>query len=257
VTDVQEIISRATLNGNILKLPDGQIDRKVYESVAKTLGFIGGKWKGGKVAGFVFDTDPSEKIQIILDGGKVPNLKKEFQYFATPALVAHMLVQDANIGPMNRILEPEAGQGAIVEIILKQTMGMACTVDCYELMPENAEILKKRIATDFKNRNVRFAGHDFLTDPIPEVRWDRIIANPPFANNQDVDHVLKMYHHLADHGVLVAIMSPHWTFAQEKKCVEFRKWIEDVGAEVTELDAGLFKESGTNIKTVKVRIEKP
>ena len=53
MTIAQEIISNATITGNILRLPAGQLDLKVYQDVAKALDLIGGKWKGGKVMGFV------------------------------------------------------------------------------------------------------------------------------------------------------------------------------------------------------------
>ena len=68
---------------------------------------------------------------------------------------------------------------------------------------------------------------------------------------------VKRIQHLARKGILITIMSPHWTFANEKKCVAFREWLDSIGAEVEALDAGLFKESGTNVKTMLVSIVKP
>lgn len=257
MTPTQEIISRATINGNVLKLPEGQLDRKVYMDVAKSIEIIGGKWKGGKVAGFVFAEDPTEKVAILLSGEKIVSAKKEFQYFPTQPLVALSLVRWAEIEPNNRILEPEAGQGAIVDVILSQTMGMGITIGCFELMPENYTILERKYKRGTEFGKVQMLGHDFLTEPNPTSQWDRIIANPPFANNQDIDHVRKMFYHLVPGGILTAIMSPHWTFANERKCVEFREWMKANDAEVEEIEAGAFKESGTNIKTVMVKIRKP
>ncbi len=251
MTQYQGIISRATIEGNILRLNEGQLDRKVYQDVAKAIELIGGKWKGGKTMGFVFNSDPTEKVALILNGEKIISTKKEYQYFETPVLLAHRMVEMAEIQAHDSVLEPSAGQGAIVHQIVRAQPTMV--VDCFELMPENQEILKLNFAND-----INFLGADFLADGIPSTKkWDRIIANPPFSNNQDIDHVRKMFCLLAPKGILVSIMSPHWTFAAEKKCVEFREWFMKAKGAPVELDPGAFKESGTAIRTILVKITKP
>lgn len=87
--------------------------------------------------------------------------------------------------------------------------------------------------------------------------YDRIIANPPFSNNQDVNHISLMYEFLSPGGRLVAVSSTHWQFATEKKSKQFREWIEKVGAQIIEVPVGTFKESGTMIPTLIIVIEKP
>ena len=52
--DAQKVLQECTVEGNVVKLPEGQLERKLYQEVAKALDLIGGKWKGGKVFGFVF-----------------------------------------------------------------------------------------------------------------------------------------------------------------------------------------------------------
>ena len=56
--------------------------------------------------------------------------------------------------------------------------------------------------------------------------------------------------------VIENITSRHWKFASEKKCVEFREWLEEVHGEVFEIGAGEFKESGTTVSTMAVVIKK-
>jgi hypothetical protein len=52
-------------------------------------------------------------------------------------------------------------------------------------------------------------------------------------------------------------MSPSWIFGSQNKQVKFREFLDyDVKSVYEELPAGLFKESGTNIKTMLVVIEK-
>ncbi|HZK96540.1 MAG TPA: hypothetical protein VFC67_20230, partial [Prolixibacteraceae bacterium] len=130
--DKQEILQSCTVEGLIVKLPDEQFDRKIYQEVAKALELIGGKWKGGKIAGFVFNEDPTDLLAQIA-GGESRNLKKEYQFYATPPAIADWLVELAGIKPDHKILEPSAGQGAIINAINRILPTQR--VYWYELMP--------------------------------------------------------------------------------------------------------------------------
>lgn len=240
-----EVLQNCKVEENVIKLPDTQLDRKEYLEVKKALELIGGKWKGGKVAGFVFKNDPTDLLNQIANGEK-RNLKKEFQFFATPTDLAEKLVYYADLKNHDTILEPSAGQGAIIEHINKQ-----CSVvpDCFELMEVNKIILNK---TELK---FELIGDDFLKSDSKE--YSKIIANPPFSKNQDITHVYKMFDKLNRGGKIVTIMSKHWQNSTNKKETEFRNWLEELEAEVIEIKAGEFKESGTSIATVIVLIDKP
>jgi len=240
-----EVLQNCKVEDNVIKLPDTQLDRKEYLEVKKALELIGGKWKGGKVFGFVFATDPTELLNQIANGEK-RNLKKEFQFFGTPSELAEKLVYYADLKNHDTILEPSAGQGAIVEHINKH-----CSVvpDCFELMEVNKIILNK---TDLK---FELVGDDFLKSDSKE--YSKIIANPPFSKNQDITHVYKMFEKLNRGGKIVTIMSKHWQNSTNKKETEFRNWLEELEAEVVEINAGEFKDSGTSIATVIVLIDKP
>jgi type I restriction-modification system DNA methylase subunit len=85
--------------------------------------------------------------------------------------------------------------------------------------------------------------------------YDKIIMNPPFSNNQDLDHVLHAYKCTKEGGKIVAIMSSHFTFASDAASVNFRKWLDDRGY-YEKLPEGSFKESGTGVNTVLVVIDK-
>lgn len=112
----QDILKQCYIEGNIIKLPNIQLDRELYLEVKTALELIGGKWKGGKTQGFVFNEDPSEYLDKLCNGEQI-NLKKEFQFFATPPAIADRLVELANIQPEYDILEPSAGQGSIINAI--------------------------------------------------------------------------------------------------------------------------------------------
>jgi hypothetical protein len=63
---VEEILQQCTVNENIVKLPNVQLDRKTYLDVAKKLNLIGGKWKGGKISGFVFEVSATNVAASII-----------------------------------------------------------------------------------------------------------------------------------------------------------------------------------------------
>lgn len=245
LTPKQKILQKCTIEGNVVKLPEGQLDRKLYEEVKNALELIGGKWKGGKTAGFVFLTDPTELLAEISLGAK-RNLKKEYQFFGTPDVLSDELVAYAQIKESDIVLEPSAGQGAIVKAINRVYPKMK--VYCYESMAVNKIFLNKI-------PQVQLIGDDFLAHG--DKKFDKIIANPPFAKNQDIDHVKEMFSCLKPGGRLVSITSNHWEKSTNKKETAFRNWLSEVGAEIKQIGRGAFKESGTTVGGLILIINKP
>lgn len=121
-------------------------------------------------------------------------------------------------------------------------------VDCYELMPENKEKLSKL-------DHIRLLGDDFTQAEHPS-EYDLIVANPPFSKNQDIRHVMQMYQDLKPGGTVAAITSRHWQQASEKVCKDFRAFLEEVSAQVYEIEEGAFKKSGTGVGTIAIVINK-
>lgn len=249
MTTVQDVLKQCTVEGTTIKLPPAQLERKLYQDVAKSLELIGGKWKGGKIMGFIFPQDPSELLEQIASGEK-RNLKKEFQFFATPESLASEMVMYADIQPTDIVLEPSAGQGAIIKAI--QQRHPAHPVQYCELMPLNQTFLLKQQA-DY----TLFVNEDFLRITNRPNFFDKIIANPPFAKNQDIDHIYKMWEVLKPGGRIVTIASKHWLYSSNKKEISFKNWLYDtVEATVNTVEAGAFEESGTKIETVMIIIDK-
>lgn len=242
---VEEILKHCTLENNIIKLPQVQFNKKSYAEAKKWIEEAGGSWQGGKIQGFTFPFN-AERVFSILHEGKRCNLQQEFQFFATPPEVADWLVMLAGgVHKDEKILEPSAGTGAIIDAIHRSCNDVI--VDCFELMPENKELLSMK-------KNIQILGDDFTMYDLG--LYDKIIANPPFSKNQDIKHVKRMYGHLKEGGTVAAIMSCHWKVASEKECVEFRQWLSDVHAKVCDIEEGAFKQSGTVIKTTTVVINK-
>lgn len=239
-----EVLQNCTVEGNIVKLPEGQLDRKLYLEVAKALELIGGKWKGGKVMGFVFPNDPTDLLNQIA-GGEHRNLKKEYQFFETPDDLADELVDLVFIQHNHDILEPSAGQGAIIKAIHRAYN--VRPIWAYELMDINRTFLNKI-------PDVRLLGDDFLQC---DTLFDIIIANPPFTKNQDIDHIRKMYDCLKPGGTLVSVASNSWVIGSQKKQIEFKAWLKSQNHETFDIEAGRFKQSGTLVGAKIIKIDKP
>ncbi len=238
----QDVLDACIIDEKVVRLPN-QLDRKLYVDVAKALEGIGGKWNR-KQQGFLFPHDPSELLGRVREGEKI-NLKKEYQFYSTPPDLARYLVELADIHSDDHILEPSAGQGYLLDIILEYP---CAHLECCELMPQNQQILQE------KGYLVRAA--DFLSY-LPERRYSKIIANPPFANNQDITHVQHMYRLLARGGRLVSILSNHWKFCQNRQEEAFRQWLSCVPHIGEQIEPGRFKESGTMVGACILVIDKP
>lgn len=244
-TEAISTLQNCTVDGLVVRLPEEQLDRKTYLEVKGRLELIGGKWKGGKVGCFVFMENPSELLEEIANGGS-RNLKKEYQFFATPDDIADELVGLADLKEDDRVLEPSAGQGAIVKAINRVFPAMI--VETCEAMSLNQTFLQKV-------ETAVFVAEDFL-ELSDQMGYDKIIANPPFSKNQDIDHVRKMYELCAPGGRIVSIASKHWQLSSNRKETDFRDWLADLGAEIINIDSGKFKSSGTMVATCILVINK-
>ena len=240
--DVLAVLSRAETNGNTLIL-SGQLDRKMYERTNKILEAAGGKWNR-KAKAHVFDDEAANRIDQIILSGEVEIPKDEFNYFPSPIIVVDRLMELAGINPGMCVLEPSAGRGAIS----RACSNSGAVVDCYELMRENYEALA---ALNIPRTACIHA--DFLTIQ-PHPHYDRVVMNPPFAKQQDVKHVLHALKFLQHDGLLVSVMSAGVSFRDNKLTQEFRAMIEDRGGNIEQLPDGAFKESGTMVRTVIVKI---
>lgn len=242
---IQEVLAGCTIFGNGLRLPNVILERSEYLQVKNVMESHGGKWKGGKFAGFVFDHEP-EDVLAAFKAGDVSDKKKEYQFYATPTWIADMMVDDLMLLPEHKILEPSAGLGSLVEAVHREIP--FAVVDCYEINDAHYRYLGVM-------PGVNLCGRDFMESPDTE-DYDRIIANPPFSKNQDIDHIMKMYSRLKYGGRMAVITSTHWTFAEDRKSVEFRSWLQCRCRHREELPAGAFSQSGTEVSTMYLIIEK-
>lgn len=239
-----KLIAACQPNGMRLELPKSfQLSAKEYNDVKTVLLNQGGKYSKN---GFEFE-EPAETIYWRIIEGDTLNRKKRFQFFATPAALASELVGMSELTNSKElsILEPSAGDGAIVREIINITH--QSSIYGYELMELNCQ--KLSLIPEFV-----LLGNDFLESD--DRKFDRIIANPPFSKNQDVTHILKMYDKLAENGVLVSVASQSWLIGKNGAAAKFKEFLSQVKAEINPVEPGMFKDSGTNVGTVIIKIRK-
>lgn len=246
-----DVLKKCTLDGRVIRLPKMKLDKELYDEVKNILYKNGAEWKGHRIQGFLFQFDPKEIFERFQSGEKV-NLKQEYQFFETQINLARTMVMEAGITkvpPSFKILEPSAGQGGVLRAIAEVLPSMS--IDICEVMPENIEVIKQR------GYRVNFICEDFLQIPKALTGfYDRIIANPPFSNNQDIEHCMKMYECLKKGGRMVTILGTSWMHGKQKKQEAFRKWLKEVDATIENIAAGAFSQSGTTVKTVLCIINK-
>lgn len=171
-------------------------------------------------------------------------MRKQLQFFPTPEAVVDVLLSQAELVPGMRVLEPSAGRGNLAEGLRRA----GAQVTCVELHDD----FRKELAS--KGFEVH-AATDFLHYEGPS--FPRIVMNPPFSKQQDVAHVRHAYSMLEPGGILVAVMAPGWQYRVDRTSQAFRDWTADVQAEVEELPEGSFTASGTNVRSLVVKIRKP
>lgn len=165
-------------------------------------------------------------------------------YFPTPKTLAARVVQEANLMPGLRVLEPSAGKGDI-----------AAAVRAAGVEPEVIE-LNDKLRGLLELKGFRVVGNDFLEHT---GEYDRVLMNPPFEDNQDIVHVQHAYELLVPGGRVVAIMGEGAFFRQGRTETEFRRWLEARGGTSEKLPTGSFQSSDrpTGVATRLVILDKP
>jgi 16S rRNA G966 N2-methylase RsmD len=257
--DVSEILRDSVrIEGNVLYLDCGQLDRKTYQAVNDALDRIGGKWNR-KLRGHVFEGDPNDALAEMLGSGKAP-ARNVLAYFPTPDAVLDEMFDVVRLGPVSSVLEPSAGEGAMA--LRAMEAFPEASIHCVEIDQRRAETLHTRCREPNLGR-VGIAVADFLVwaaDVAFGRRFDRVLMNPPFTApglpSAYVQHVFAAWRLVAPGGQLIAVVPSAVTFRGDSTVKPLRELAETHG-EIVDLPEGAFRESGTDTKCVLLVLEKP
>ena len=119
------------------------------------------------------------------------------QLFPTPADIARQMVALAEIQPGDRVLEPSAGTGAILDAVARHAPKCGAVL---------AVEINLRLAARLREAHPLTVVYtaDFL-DWQPDAPLDRIVMNPPFELGADIAHIEHARRLLAPGGRVVAI----------------------------------------------------
>lgn len=253
--NVLQVLDACRVESGVLMLPPEQLERKLYEAVNKHLELMGGKWNR-KAKGHVFEKDPSAILESALRTGEILDTKKAFQMFFTPPDLARRMVDVAKVQPGRRVLEPSAGAGNLVAAIINRGfLGFECggKVVAVELNRGLAnELIVRRNKTLYANdANYDVQCLDFL-ECVPDQlgSFHAVVMNPPFANGQDVAHIIHAMKFLKAGGWLAAICADG--VRQNDK---LKPLIKAMGGDWEPLPSGSFQASGTGVNTVLVSLQ--
>ena len=167
-------------------------------------------------------------------------------YFPTPEPLGYKMMEWANMGEGDTVLEPSAGHGAIARYAPKGNQMVA-------IEPSQSLFTKLQLKAGGLGRkfqNTIFENYDISN------KHDVVVMNPPFgtAGATAIAHLGKAFKHLEEGGRVVAIIPRGST---DKK---FEKWIDGektavMRAEV-ELPDILFEQAGTRVVCRVVVVDK-
>lgn len=233
--NVLEVLDRAELDGSSLTLT-GQLDRKLYTDTNKVIEAAGGKWSK-KLKAHVFDGDAAEAIEPLILTGEYSRPKQDFGQFDSPEAVVGRVIALACIEPGMAVLEPSAGIGNIAKAA-ERAGGVVTAI----------EVDAKRCAMLSGVPKLTAHNHDFLQST-PSRHFDRVVMNPPFAKQADIQHVLHAAKFLKQGGRLVSVMSAAVMFRENRLATEFRAFVDAHGGSFERLPDRAFEESGTSVNT--------
>ena len=257
-TAITDHLRACTVRELSIALPEYQIPASEFPQVKRAIQGIGGVWNGQSQA-FRFDSCPKTLFQRICQGESIDlarSFRKRTQFFETTEQVIEEMFKFILVDRDARILEPSAGNGALIKALKERAPYHQGKIDYCEMEPEHQANID-RLAEAQSWDNLNCVGGDFLQMPRPDKGYHLILANPPFSKDQDIAHFMRMYDMLAPGGRLICVMGTSWHTSTRKTHQEFKDWLNYFFHEVIDLPANAFRDSGTAVKTCIVRLDKP
>lgn len=235
--EVLDVLANVAVTGNEVRIVE-RLKPGLYRKVGEVLVELGGQWSTAKQA-HVFGVCPQQAISDVVSTGELL-MTADYEFFPTPPELVAKLLLLTGLEPGMKVLEPQAGSGAIAmaaaEVVGKDN------VTCFELMP--------RFAAHLRGLGFNINGTSDFLQVQPQPVFDRILLNPPFSGGKDMAHIEHAMKFLKPGGRLGAIASQTWQTADNGKSRAFRQWVEDHAIGVQQIERGAFKASGTDVPTV-------
>lgn len=183
-----------TPNSLMFDFSASEADKHAKAEAERVLESIGGvKQEGGH---FLFDYDPDDVLRDIVCSGCIPD-HKSHQFYPTPAGVAEVAIEMADIGPTDSCLEPSAGQGGLADFMPKER------TTCVEISALHCQILSAKGYGQVLER-------DFIEwaegAKASGLLYGRVVMNPPFSDRRWRLHLETAATLVRPGGRLVAVL---------------------------------------------------
>jgi ParB family transcriptional regulator, chromosome partitioning protein len=261
--DVLDVLRRSEIvesDGEArLELPD-KLTPALYAKSKKVLVGLGWKWNTKRQTHLAVKDNAVADTRAAIDGGEYVDAKKDLGFFATPEDLAYDVVwhhsEVGELGKGDLVLEPSAGDGALVRAILQANRDVtvhAVEVDfdrqkqMYDSIDEGQRVRVEPWCDTIEHHAAAQA-----TVPTP-VRYAAAVMNPPFAlpgqPNAWLDHIELVLPLLKPGARLTAIVPASFEHRQDKRHAAFRQLVKDRDGVWERLPDDAFKESGTSVST--------
>lgn len=163
------------------------------------------------------------------------------QLFPTPLDLAQQVAEVADLRDGQRLLEPSAGTGNLLDAARRSVEGYLNVV-AVEINAQLCQALSQR----FPDTTIINADFMHMAGATPDAKFDRIVMNPPFENGADIRHIEHARTLLKPGGRLVAICA---------NGPRQRERLQPIAVEWRDLPPGSFKESGTMVNAALLVLE--
>ena len=182
-------------------------------------------------------------------------ISTDLAFYPTPPAAAAAALDGLYCGqPDTKILEPSAGEGALISEWISRG-GVEALVTAYEIQPDRCAALRKA------HPDVNLTCGNFL-DVEPTAIFDYVIMNPPFSGVHWINHVRHGFKFLKAGGTLTAILPVSADVGQSKAHLAFKRWLDKTdifnrgGHRWRDLPINSFEASGTKIQTTILTIKR-
>ena len=246
-------ITYETIDGHkfmVIK-PIEELTNLEYDKMKPYMESMGGHWRE-RTKGFVFSIPAIERTSH-------SEYVERIQFFPTPESVARQMIDLSGIlefNPDNKpfVLEPSAGHGALLDALDTYAGNRGYRREIVvEPVEDNANILRNK---GHYVEEMTFENFYNKHKKNKEFRFTHVIMNPPFSGNREATHTMMAYNMLQPGGVLVGIISENVLYYKDQVSLEFQQWLNEHKAEINPVEYGAFKESGTTVDTVIIKIVK-
>lgn len=181
-----------------------------------------------------------EKIANRHTNGTAPEPVTAYQLFQTPPDLAQRLAALIPLEPGQRILEPSAGLGNLLDAL---EIHKPAEVVAVESSPD----CTRHLYTQDRPR-VTIKQRDFLSlTPADLGTFDAVVMNPPFHMRSDIRHIRHALQFLRPGGTLAALCMDTQHRADQ---------LRPMASTWEPIPAGAFREAGTEVETILLSIKK-